>query len=998
MSDEDSDEGHSVPDKPPVHEIMQMWFDRGQDVDGQIPVIEEPEDIELQPEELSDPLENDAQNYERLIAATLAYQWLIASLRNKSLLTAASDNVVGHIRAEVCKHVVKSVHLSKLAPTILTEAHFEMDWDFEIFDDVKDGRVMDSILTVTGSEQEAQAMTCAQYIQQTWPTNGMFLWQLLKDALRNPDETMVMAKKGMDTTYMSARCCDSRLTVTMIDLRGAVVEAAEQLCWMSSALNSAFSTSEDGILLCIPSIRWTGRSPPNPNDGPSSDSYRMYSSSSDTHRFPFHHISPAPTSDPTMRVSEENSNVKQRPSPSFTFIAPPKQKSSEPKKAEAIVHFEITLEYKKCDASSHAGTCWQYLFKRCVIVQGFPIRRRSRPELGLELSLELMVKLMGTKYLYQFSEHLFFKQFSMMLAPSSQVDELLIWHLCKSRNGDRISYLDHGMTDLCKIGYDGLLKARHIVGWCSNIKHFAGHAAADYNVESSILEASPPSGSLFNCQLSFGRPVSGERDVHFSANHQRVSLSQRNYLDMFRFLERRFILLWDTDSSRGWLVNGLRASLHLLRQSLKIDEKEDSGGLFVLKPEDLLEPKHPCSARAARKFLDNPKNLSAKVSISAIRGTVFEYETLSERFERIYDVVEQAFDYQSKRRNWDQLSRSNLEGWDFLSVARKDDTIPPSALTLPSIGKSWVDFIRAISAVTLIGDGFGEMLQPGTPTCDSMPRDRFCLAVSVSDLSQIIGVNRHKMGTKPRLICRSPLIVWYSPLGSSSQCGCDNTEESRVTQRCVQVMWPAGQAAVLPAEGDNFTLEGYLNGALIFGHDDSLQYYLPDFGQIPLPGPPPEANKELEMIDSGIGSSLDSMAGLEKLPTRSTLSPFDDPQSISGHSNSQGNLYGNSFMSGGYGVYGNVTGNFSVNQYFRLMPSHDTSLSSLQPPQAVPQKLGSTSQQTGGTDSRWSLPQDQIPMPNPEQEEQGSIDVEMLRGQMEVRALGLEDYCSIFRC
>lgn len=33
----------------------------------------------------------------------------------------------------------------------------------------------DSMLTITGSEQEAQAMPCLQYIIQTWPTNGMLI-------------------------------------------------------------------------------------------------------------------------------------------------------------------------------------------------------------------------------------------------------------------------------------------------------------------------------------------------------------------------------------------------------------------------------------------------------------------------------------------------------------------------------------------------------------------------------------------------------------------------------------------------------------------------------------------------------------------------------------------------------------------------------------------------------------------------------------------------------
>lgn len=981
MPDSDSEEESNVPDKPPVHEIMQMWFDRQSDSDNQVVETDEPIDLASPAQELSDTFENNAQNYERLIAATPAYQWLVKSLCNRFLLTSASDDVVGQIRNEIYKHVPKPQHISKSASTMSTKAYFEMDWDFAAIGDIDDGESMDSILTVTGSEQDAQAMTCAEYIQQTWPTNGMYVWRLVKDALLDPGKTISSA--NADTMRMSARLGDYRLVITITGPRGVLVETAEQLCWMCGALNSAFSNLDDGILVCLPSLTWTSALSSEWAYDPVLGNSEERVSSHDTYRLPLHPANSRRTTD---------AYVSQVPSAKH-------QPSSTAKKAEAIPCFKITLDHKKCNPKLQSGTCWQSLFRRCVIVNGFPIRRRSKPELGLELSLELITKLMGTKYLYEFSEHVFFKQFSKMLAPSVLEDELLIWHLCESRDGSRMSYLDHGMLDLCEVGHDALWKVRHVIGWCSNIKHCAGHAAGDYNVEDACLEPSPPSGSLFGCQLSFGRPISSGKIIHFSANYQRVSTAQRNYIDMFRFLERRFVLLWDTGTSRGWMINGLRTLLHLLRQSFRIDAKEDLGGeLFVLKPEDLVEPRYPHTAQAAREFFTNPKNLAAKVSISAFRGTDCEYETLGERLERLYDVIEQAFDYQSKCRKWDQIPRSHLEGWDFVSIARKDDTIQSSLLTLPSIGKNWVDFVRAAKIVTFMGCGFGEILQPGTPMCNSMPCDRYCLAVSVSDFQEIVSGNRCKLSTKHRLICRSPRIVWYSPPGSSDPCGCGIVEGRETKQQRLQIMWPAGEAAWLPAEDNAFLLEGYLNGAIIFGHDDSLHCYLPDFGEIPSFGPPPQASKELEMVDSGIGSSLDSNTGLEKVPTRSTLSPFDDPHSTLSRANSQSNLYGNSFMSGGYGVFGNVTGNLSVNQYFGPIPNQNAAENLLQAPQLAPQTIPSISQRS--RDSSAPPPpstQDQTVTLNPEQGRQDSTDIEMEQGQMEIKALGLQGFCNVFR-
>lgn len=429
------------------------------------------------------------------------------------------------------------------------------------------------------------------------------------------------------------------------------------------------------------------------------------------------------------------------------------------------------------------------------------------------------------------------------------------------------------------------------------------------------------------------------------------------------------MVLWDTGTNRGWLINGLRALLHTLRQSFRIDENEDLSDMFILKSEDLTESKQSYGPRAAREFLSNARNMSAKVSISTVRCAEYIYETLSERFERIYDVVEQAFDYQSKRRDWNQIPRSHLEGWEFLSLARKDDTIPSSIVLLPAVGKVWIDSIRATGTITLIGDGFGNILQPQTATCETVPIDRFCLAVSVSDLEVLISPVRRGESTKPTLLCRSPSIIWHSPSGSSDNCNCVDAHESKhERQPYMQVMWPAAQRNLLPAEDETSTLEARSNGAVVFGHDNSLEYYIPNFGQIPQPGHPPQAIEELKFVDSGVGSSLDSVSGRGKAPAQSAISLSDKSQSTLGFPNSRSNSYGDSAMSGGCGVFGNV-GNFSVNQYFGYMLGGDTYRKSMSRAPLLLHDSRSFPQQFRDDDSSLSVPSQTVPRPGLQQEE-----------------------------
>lgn len=64
----------------------------------------------------------------------------------------------------------------------------------------------------------------------------------------------------------------------------------------------------------------------------------------------------------------------------------------------------------------------------------------------------------------------------------------------------------------------------------------------------------------------------------------------------------------------------------------------------------------------------------------------------------------------------DDQPRRYLKGWDFRDLATLRDPLYPRATELTAGGKSWIDFIRSIRAVTLFGRGFDEIIQPLTET------------------------------------------------------------------------------------------------------------------------------------------------------------------------------------------------------------------------------------------------------------------------------------------
>jgi hypothetical protein len=140
-------------------------------------------------------------------------------------------------------------------------------------------------------------------------------------------------------------------------------------------------------------------------------------------------------------------------------------------------HFKMDFTMNEDEAGDFQGQCWQGLFRNPAVVQGYPIRRRAEPRLGLEIPLNMMAELVRSRYANFFSGALFVKAFSTILWTTRYIEGVLIWHLLYNENGDHISYHDSRITHA--MGDDiprSAAAARHIVGWCAGAKYCAGKA------------------------------------------------------------------------------------------------------------------------------------------------------------------------------------------------------------------------------------------------------------------------------------------------------------------------------------------------------------------------------------------------------------------------------------------------------------------------------------------------------------------------------------------
>jgi hypothetical protein len=143
---------------------------------------------------------------------------------------------------------------------------------------------------------------------------------------------------------------------------------------------------------------------------------------------------------------------------------------------KAHVRFSITFSVQQ-DSEQQTKAhcqCWHDMFRNPLIVKGYPIPRRLEHNTGLEMPINMMAGLVGTRHVNVFDGKLFIKGHVSMLIPRRRQGDLLLWHFLRLPNGERISYYHAAGPHIAGIDMSHLSSSRHVVGWCSQAKFVAG--------------------------------------------------------------------------------------------------------------------------------------------------------------------------------------------------------------------------------------------------------------------------------------------------------------------------------------------------------------------------------------------------------------------------------------------------------------------------------------------------------------------------------------------
>lgn len=342
-------------------------------------------------------------------------------------------------------------------------------------------------------------------------------------------------------------------------------------------------------------------------------------------------------------------------------------------------------------------------------------------------------------------------------------------------------------------------------------------------------------GNYFKVGTNFKR---GKRDRSI------CSFVSDGYVSLVEHIGQHHVVLYDVNEKRACLSDGLPVLLHLVRTSLKRDEKEDPECLYTSRIEKLNEPPASVQGTIAAKavLFDSENRLSAlrlidtkvteqiieriidgKITKEVIRIREEKYYRFENRVEEICLLLEKTIDQATKAIKEGILRntpKNMLNGFDFMGVATRSKLRHiTTKIPIPPYSCGWTDLVDSLEAITLFGNNFGELIRPPSP-CDgcgyeaSLPSGKNCLAVCVDLLENIIEMNGNKDKTGWRL---TDDIYWHLNEPAFRLC-CTNLNGQRAnthTSNWIQIL---SSKDIRHYPEYLIPTNAVANGAVIFGH------------------------------------------------------------------------------------------------------------------------------------------------------------------------------------
>ncbi|KAF4443145.1 hypothetical protein F53441_11544 [Fusarium austroafricanum] len=737
--------------------------------------------------------------------ASQAYKWLLTKIGQHNRLWCDKPSILHKIGTELRNKLKTQPPFHKIGtsrPSTSVEMTYSLPWDLLGFMQSSGisrpfAKALPNILCLTGNWDQAQALTVAEYMKQTWPQSGSTVITRLQELLCN-----IEGEKAESYTISGHSSCLESVTASLsvgsdetwyrITVTGgyhAVSEVGEQLAWLAAALR------------------------------PGPENYIGFVSSSPSiHR---------------LDIGVDNNKRGQKGN-----LA----------RGECVLGFSQDLEPAY---NPNPGFCWERLFCSPNIVRGYPILRRSVPNSGLEVSLGHAATIVGSSEVVQWDEKLLIKGFNMLMVATLLAADVMVWHLLISGEPEqRISYVDPRLDELGIRNSGGaslehVEGKRHIIGWCSKAKDLCGHATANHEVKPASLTKVPASMVIDKLYIEGGSPVTAGFLFDINKKEKPFWLQrEKDYPSLLNWVKLQPIVFYDVEERRAWLVDGASALLHLVRISLHRDINDPESAYDWVYDASKLKDQWPGtgSRQAALETLKSWENRALSVYIidkyaDASGMPITKYSTFEERVKNILHSIEILVDRQAKVVSQDGIKisqtldlRRDIIGFDIVDIIDPLVPIYPRVQHINPWGRGWVDLIPIIGITTIFGRAFGDLIRADEPdglcpSWRSVPVGKDYLATSVSTMQMLH--EKRLLRMEPGLVGGeiTKKITWAAAK-ESVQCSCIkgqgiNSQVSGVecnhnpVQFLVKRWWsrtvPHGLKPVQLGSLDS-------QGAVIFGH------------------------------------------------------------------------------------------------------------------------------------------------------------------------------------
>ncbi|GAB7325025.1 hypothetical protein MBLNU13_g08823t2 [Cladosporium sp. NU13] len=462
-----------------------------------------------------------------------------------------------------------------------------------------------------------------------------------------------------------------------------------------------------------------------------------------------------------------------------------------------------TVNKVESESSLHA-TCWYGMFRDPVIAHNYPTPHRTRQELGLELSLNMMLTLARTFWAAIYDGVLLLKGFNVILTPTSKVGDSVVWHLTVDRSGERLSY-NAGLGHSCihSVGeaiFDG---ARHFVGWTTSANLLVAVLGSEQAEYGSInFSGGVPASAGLRAEaavnLTAGKYLTLSNKISRGIKDTPEYLASDDYVQDIDAASRMGVVLSDSTTRQHWLADGASVVLHLCRAWLSKPHPEYNPKASSIKLRSTQGSGSPATSLATLTWIDNRElelyvSQSKRLSKPSIGGSDdevvierqwFLLQDLSHRYSK---WIEQIHDRANKARHSTDVDLTRqvnkVIGFEFLDLLRGTGRVEPCVLELGAIIMGYEPQLLVKNAPT--PDGFASKTldqnlrqQRGTHG-SARPKKRL---PSDSGYASTVGYSSHDSQSSS-LASEGSVPEEFRIRGAASEAGVTKLTKRRKTER-----------------------------------------------------------------------------------------------------------------------------------------------------------------------------------------------------------------------